>query len=304
MPRPQSKRLEFQHCFNLSLIILIAYCFTCPLYSERFKSRSRQERIDRLPILTTLLRVRLKLILIFLAALALSGQSAVASSQTSPDAGFQEAIRLRVTLDAERRDWQRQRAILESERSLLEKSIAEIDDAIARRAGQTSELDSIRSELLREQESLRDWEIDRDVTLDHLVRMLEAIPPRFPDAGPLQPLPAAPESEDSGEHLRLLLGWLSDAVDTSRRIGHFQTLAEDTQGQRREVEAVHFGLGNLLFTTADGSFAGRLRLTQKDWQWQADPSVATPLLRQLRQLEGKLSPEFVAQTLREEKRGE
>lgn len=238
--------------------------------------------------------MRLTIFFLFLFLLVPAG-----SLPGSPDAGFREAIRLRNTLDEERRAWERQRAVLESERRLLEQTIAEIDQAIERQAGQKSGQDQVRRELLAQQESLRDWEIDRDLTLDHLKSLLLPLPGFFPADGPLAPLPSAPDNGDAGEHLRLLLGWLSDTVDTSRRIGQFQAVANDASGQRREIEVVNFGLGQVLFTTADGSMAGYWRFARDGGQWQTEPAVASPLRHQLRQLDGRLTPAFVTQRLME-----
>lgn len=240
------------------------------------------------------------ILLIFFAGLAV----ARAAETTGLDAArlaLGKWVETQQIIAKEKREWQQGKEILSARVELVNNEIHALEEKLKRTAGQTTDVDQQKQELVSQNETLKSvaGELGSAVAgLETQVRQLFKILPEpiQQKLGPLYDrIPADPAHTkvSLAERFQNVLGILNEVNKLNGEI----TLVSETRtlanGKPAEVKTIYVGLGQAYFLSAQGE-AGIGRPTAEGWQWQAANNLANDLMQVIEILQNKAHPKFVS----------
>lgn len=197
-------------------------------------------------------------------------------------AATKEWVAVEQTLSSEAAAWVEKQALLKDLTAASRVEIAKLQSALAEVAATRSATDSLRKELIAQQESLQD---NRETILDFLIEMepqLLTFKQRLP-----KPLRKKLESlyqripKDSynatpgiGERMQTVVGILHGIHEFDRTVTVSDEIHTLADGAKSEVQTVYIGLGAAYYRTRSGKDAGKGYPESKGWVWESQPALS------------------------------
>ena len=219
--------------------------------------------------------------LVIYICIAVFNQSRASEEIESVRAITKEWVAVERTISSEAVAWLEKQTLLEDLTVTTKAEVDKIQSALVQIEATRSAVDSLRKELLTQQESLHK---DREIILNFLSGMepqLKTLEKRLPKplqkklASLYQRLPEDPSETALGaaERMQTVVSILTGIHEFDRTItvsNEIRLLADGTEG---EVQSVYVGLGAAYYKTRSGEDAGIGYPNSQGWEWESQPEL-------------------------------
>ncbi len=211
---------------------------------------------------------------------------------------LREWIQVKKTISAEESAWEQQKSTLTDLNEIRKKEIAGIDELIAASGTRLADAEKQRTDLLKEEETLR----QKRAALEEKISTLEAA---LRDRIVAFPQPLLVKIDDEVERLlkadpevplqnryRDVIAILNEAGTFENKIT-VETDLREIDGQQLEVEVIYLGLHQAYYVDRKATRAGTGKPGPEGWSWTADNKIAGEVRKAISVQGRKVTPDFV-----------
>ena len=203
--------------------------------------------------------------------------------------------------DLLRKNWRRDKPVLEQQLSLLERETRELNQFLKESKQEQDEVEQRRLELLEQQTRLEQGQAALERSLRQAVIRLKALHVQLPPPlreGWEEELPSLENPLlTSSEKLQLVLNLLGQLDDFQQKVTLHETVMTLADGQEYLVKQVFLGLSHGWYVTADQSHAAAGMANPDGWKW-IPVSDGERIARIIAILERHMNPELITIPLR------
>lgn len=252
------------------------------------------------------LRFRFRLsgcsVLIPVACLLFSGVSAAEPQKTeSVRAELEKWVESRRVISQEQRDWALGKEMINERIDLVLQEIDALKEKIADAEKSISEADKKRSDLVVQNDKLKEASSTLEGTVLSLENSTKEILKRLPDpirdrVKPLsQRIPEdAKETKLSlAERFQNIVGVLNEVNKFSREITLTSEVRSLPDGSSAEVTALYVGISQAYYASSDGKIAGTGTASASGWSWTPNNGIAAEIMNAIAILKNEQVASFV-----------
>lgn len=202
-----------------------------------------------------------------------------------------EWVELRKELAAEKREWEKQDDLLESEKTVLSKRKRSLEEEIAEEDAAVSELTEERRALKNKKQDLQALLSELSEVLadreDLLLQYRESLPEFLrrqlsEDFTKLRSYAGSAEKENAvGDRLNLVLSIIREIQQAGNSIHCENVIVSTGSEKERELTALYIGLAKAFAVSSDGEFCAVGKPDESGWHWQRAPELASVVKRSI-----------------------
>ncbi len=205
-------------------------------------------------------------------------------------------VEVESSLSAEALAWEEKKSLLSDLVAVAEAEIASMKTQLSEAETATNLAEARRTDLVaKRDENLR---LSSKVMsfLEGVEGQLRSFVPRMPFAlreklTPLmQRLPQNSQETELGVAARMqtVMGIITEVQRFDMLVTTGEEIIEGSDGSRREVKTIHFGLGAAYYVSGDGTEAGTGASSGDGWVWESSPNLAGAIKEAIGLAEGNL----------------
>lgn len=199
-------------------------------------------------------------------------------------------------IDLLRKNWRRDKPVLEQQLSLLEREARELNRLLKESAQEQDEVEQRRLELLEQQTRLEQGQAALERSLRQAAIRLKTLHVQLPPPlreGWGEELPRLEEPLlTSSEKLQLLLKLLNQLDDFQQKVTLHETVMTLADGQEYLVKQVFLGLSHGWYVTADQSHTAAGMANPDGWKW-TPVTNGERIAQIIAILERRMNPELI-----------
>ena len=203
----------------------------------------------------------------------------------------------------EKREWKRQKQLLQSEIDALESKKKELSEKIRKNSRQTEDLRVEKEKLAKTSAQLKNvlsgLSSDLDKTEQFLLERKEQLPDFMRDRMRKQFNQLSAYHNDSekidrlGDRFNLVMSVIKSLHEADNSLHAKSTVVETSNGQELEVKALYLGLSKAFAVSPDGSFCAAGVPGEKGWGWTRKPGLADKVQKSIAVFEQDKEAAFV-----------